>query len=44
MENLGIYEVLPEDFALCEFIDTSKTDIQQIIHEGLEKIRKELAN
>lgn len=44
MENLGIYEVLPEDFALCEFIDTSKTDIQQIIHKGLEKIRKELAN
>lgn len=42
MENLGIYEVLPEDFALCEFIDTSKTDIQQIIHEGLEQVRKEL--
>ena len=41
MENLGIYEVEPEDFALCEFIDTSKTDIQQIIREALEKIRKE---
>ncbi|MBR1513548.1 MAG: Na(+)-translocating NADH-quinone reductase subunit A [Bacteroidales bacterium] len=41
MENLGIYEVEPEDFALCEFIDTSKTEIQVIIREALEKIRKE---
>ena len=41
MENLGIYEVEPEDFALCEFIDTSKTDIQSIIRNGLEQARKE---
>ena len=41
MENLGIYEVEPEDFALCEFIDTSKTDIQAIILNGLELVRKE---
>ena len=41
MENLGIYEVEPEDFALCEFIDTSKTDIQPIIREALELLRKE---
>ena len=41
MENLGIYEVEPEDFALCEFIDTSKTNLQLIIREALEKIRKE---
>ena len=41
MENLGIYEIEPEDFALCEFIDTSKTDIQAIIREALEKVRKE---
>ena len=41
MENLGIYEVEPEDFALCEFIDTSKTDIQSIIRQGLELARKE---
>ena len=41
MENLGIYEVEPEDFALCEFVDTSKTDIQAIIREALEKLRKE---
>ena len=40
-ENLGIYEVEPEDFALCEFIDTSKTDIQPIIREALETLRKE---
>lgn len=40
-ENLGIYEVEPEDFALCEYIDTSKTDIQPIIREALEKLRKE---
>ncbi|MBO4307083.1 MAG: Na(+)-translocating NADH-quinone reductase subunit A [Bacteroidales bacterium] len=42
MENLGIYEVEPEDLALCEFADTSKTEIQAIIREGLEKIRKEV--
>ena len=41
MENLGIYEVEPEDFALCEFIDTSKTAIQSIIRNGLELARKE---
>ena len=41
MENLGIYEVEPEDLALCEFADTSKTEIQSIIRAGLEKIRKE---
>ena len=41
MENLGIYEVVEEDFALCEFIDTSKTDIQQIIRKGLDLLRKE---
>ncbi len=43
MENLGIYEVDEEDFALCEFIDTSKTDIQQIIRKGLDLMRKENA-
>jgi Na+-transporting NADH:ubiquinone oxidoreductase subunit A len=42
MENLGIYEVEPEDLSLCEFADTSKTEIQAIIRNGLEKIRKEL--
>ena len=42
-EKLGIYEVEPEDFALCEYIDVSKTDIQPIIREALEKLRKEEA-
>ena len=41
MENLGIYEVEPEDFALCEYIDPSKTDIQPIVREALETLRKE---
>lgn len=41
MEELGIYEVDAEDFALCEVIDPSKTQIQQIIRDGLEFIRKE---
>ena len=40
-EKLGIYEVEPEDFALCEYIDISKTDIQPIIREALEILRKE---
>ena len=41
MENLGIYEVAEEDFALCEFADTSKTDIQAIIRKGLDLMVKE---
>ncbi|MEN8247538.1 MAG: Na(+)-translocating NADH-quinone reductase subunit A [Bacteroidota bacterium] len=35
MEALGIYEIIEEDFALCEFIDVSKHDMQSIIREGL---------
>lgn len=42
MEQLGIYEVVPEDFALCEFIDTSKLPLQKIVREGLDYIRKEM--
>jgi len=42
MEELGIYEVDAEDFALCEVIDVSKTEIQSIIRSGLELMRKEL--
>ena len=41
MENLGIYEVSPEDFALCEFVCTSKIEVQAIIRHGLDLIRKE---
>ncbi len=43
MENLGIYEIDAEDFALCEVIDTSKTEIQKIIRNGLELMRKEMS-
>ncbi|HLN53674.1 MAG TPA: Na(+)-translocating NADH-quinone reductase subunit A [Lentimicrobium sp.] len=43
MENLGIYEVEPEDFALVEFIDTSKTNIQSLVRRGLEIMRKEMS-
>ncbi|MDX2305939.1 MAG: Na(+)-translocating NADH-quinone reductase subunit A [Microscillaceae bacterium] len=38
MEALGIYEVLEEDFALCEFIDVSKTDIQKMLREGMNAL------
>jgi Na+-transporting NADH:ubiquinone oxidoreductase subunit A len=43
MEKLGIYEVVEEDFALCEFIDTSKTEIQDIIRKGLDLMMKEMS-
>ncbi|MEM7108044.1 MAG: Na(+)-translocating NADH-quinone reductase subunit A, partial [Bacteroidota bacterium] len=36
MEALGIYEVIEEDLALCEFVDVSKQEIQEIIREGLD--------
>lgn len=42
MEQLGIYEVAPEDFALAEYADTSKLELQKIVREGLDYLRKEL--
>ncbi|MDZ7741321.1 MAG: Na(+)-translocating NADH-quinone reductase subunit A [Bacteroidota bacterium] len=42
MEQLGIYEVDEEDFALCEFIDISKTEMQKIVRQGLDLMRKEM--
>ena len=42
MEQLGIYEVAPEDFALCEFVDSSKLELQRIVREGLDKLRAEM--
>ena len=42
-EQLGIYEVSPEDFALPEFVDSSKLPLQQIVREGLDILRKENA-
>ena len=41
MENLGIYEVAEEDFALCEFACTSKMPVQEILRDGLDLVRKE---
>ena len=41
MENLGIYEVVEEDFALCEFVDPSKIEIQQIIRDGINLMIRE---
>ncbi|MBN2634245.1 MAG: Na(+)-translocating NADH-quinone reductase subunit A [Bacteroidales bacterium] len=43
MENLGIYEVAEEDFALCEFICPSKIEIQSVIRKGLELMIKEMS-
>ena len=42
MEQLGIYEVAPEDFALAEYADTSKLELQRIVREGLDKMRAEM--
>ncbi|MCT4615775.1 MAG: Na(+)-translocating NADH-quinone reductase subunit A [Marinifilaceae bacterium] len=43
MEQLGIYEVAPEDFALCEFVCTSKIEAQSIIRKGIELMIKEMS-
>lgn len=43
MENLGIYEVIEEDFALCEFVCPSKIEIQKIISDGIDLMLKEMA-
>ena len=42
MEQLGIYEVAPEDFALAEYADTSKLELQRIVRQGLDKMKKEM--
>ncbi|MEX1191530.1 MAG: Na(+)-translocating NADH-quinone reductase subunit A [Brumimicrobium sp.] len=42
MEQLGIYEIAPEDFALCEYVCTSKINIQDIVREGLDVINEEV--
>ena len=43
MEKFGIYEVLPEDLALCEFVDPSKNNIQDMIAGGIDLMLKEMA-
>ena len=41
MEGLGIYEVVEEDLALCEFVCTSKTEVQDILRQGLNDMREQ---
>jgi len=43
MENLGIYEVVEEDMALCEVMCTSKMEVQSILREGLDLMKKEMS-
>lgn len=42
MEQLGIYEVAPEDFSICEFVCSSKMELQRIVREGLDMLRREM--
>ena len=42
MENLGIFEVAPEDFALCEFVCTSKMQLQKLVRKGLDQMIEEV--
>jgi len=42
MEQLGVYEIAPEDFALAEYACTSKLELQRIVREGLDRLRSEM--
>lgn len=42
MENLGIYEVVEEDFALCEVVCTSKIPVQETVRKGLDLMKEEV--
>ncbi|MCQ2347480.1 MAG: Na(+)-translocating NADH-quinone reductase subunit A [Paludibacteraceae bacterium] len=42
MEQLGAYEVAPEDFALCEYVCTSKMPLQEIVRQALDNLKKEI--
>jgi len=42
MEQLGIYEVVEEDLALCEYACTSKINVQDILRSGINTMIKEL--
>lgn len=42
MEQLGAYEVAPEDFALCEYVCTSKMPLQAIVRKALDTMKSEL--
>lgn len=41
MEGLGIYELVEEDVALCEFVCTSKQHVQRILRQGLDLMREQ---
>ncbi len=43
MEQLGIYEIAPEDVALCEYVDPSKLELQKLVRDGLDYLRREEA-
>jgi Na+-transporting NADH:ubiquinone oxidoreductase subunit A len=40
MEALGLFEIIEEDVALCEFVDVSKHDLQDLVRQGIELFRK----
>jgi Na+-transporting NADH:ubiquinone oxidoreductase subunit A len=42
MEQLGIYEVIEEDLALCEYVCTSKIMVQSVLRKGINSMIKEL--
>lgn len=44
MEKLGIYDVVEEDLALCEYVCTSKIEVQRILRDGINLMIKELGN
>ncbi len=43
MEQLGIYEIVPEDIALCEYVDPSKLELQKILQDGIDYMYTELS-
>jgi Na+-transporting NADH:ubiquinone oxidoreductase subunit A len=43
MEALGIYEIIEEDMALCEFVCPSKTEVQEIVSQGIDLMIKEMS-
>lgn len=43
MEQLGIYEVIEEDMALCEYVCTSKIEVQEVLRRGINTMMTELA-
>ncbi len=44
MEQLGIYEIIEEDLALCEFVCTSKIEVQKLVRKGINLMIKEMGS